>query len=243
MASIDIQTTQNVTISYELASLRDRIIAFVLDQFIIAIACLILISIVGSIAQTEDGIIIGMLGVVMPVYFLYTLLWESLGNGHSPGKLALKLKVIRLDGKQPLFIDYLLRWSFRMVDIWFTLGAVAIIMINTSRRGQRLGELMSNTIVVKSRPGMDIGLRDILSIKSIQDHEPKYPGIRAIREEDMLLVKQVIDRYQRFGNEAHRIAIHETAERLSYLLELDKTPDDKLKFLKDCIKDYIVLTR
>jgi len=243
LASIDIQTTQNVTISYELAGLRDRIIAFLLDQFILWITILILSSMIGLIAQTQSGIEVALMVVILPVFFLYSLAWEVLANGQTPGKMVLKIKVIRLDGDQAMFIDHLLRWSFRMIDIWFTLGSIAAIMINTSRNNQRLGGMMSNTIVVKSKPSLDINLKSILKIQSLSDHEPLYPAIRNVREEDMLLIKQVIERFQKLGNEAHREAMKETAERIAYLLELDKTPSDHSNFLKNCIKDYIVLTR
>ena len=42
MQTIDITTTQNVTIQYELASLRDRIVAFVIDALILGVSLLIL---------------------------------------------------------------------------------------------------------------------------------------------------------------------------------------------------------
>ena len=42
MRTIDITTTQKVTIEYELASLRDRIIAYLMDQLIL-IACLLVL--------------------------------------------------------------------------------------------------------------------------------------------------------------------------------------------------------
>ena len=42
MKTIDIRTTQNVTIEYELASLRERLLAFFIDLVIVYMAVLII---------------------------------------------------------------------------------------------------------------------------------------------------------------------------------------------------------
>ncbi|MFQ5445816.1 MAG: RDD family protein, partial [Saprospiraceae bacterium] len=103
MASIEIRTTQNVTIEYELASLRDRFFAFFADLVIYYLAYYLLWMILVSVfdgAITQWGIsFIGMLNVVGLLF--YHLLSEVFANGQSLGKKALSLKVVRLDGQEP----------------------------------------------------------------------------------------------------------------------------------------------
>ena len=46
MQTIEITTTQNVTIEYELASMRERILAWLLDLFVVAFGYLLIFQLV-----------------------------------------------------------------------------------------------------------------------------------------------------------------------------------------------------
>lgn len=67
--------------------------------------------------------------------------------------------------------------------------------------------------------------------------------MRHFKEEDMLLIKKTIDRYRNYGNEAHHLALNELTDRVAEELGIDPPRENKIQFLKDLIKDYIVLTR
>lgn len=246
MQTINIQTTQNVTINYELALLRDRILAFILDMVILFAACflLVIIFLVWLLPTLNVNISEEVWYLfIAPVYTFYTLAMESLCNGQTVGKMALQIKVIRVDGKQASFIDYLLRWSFRLLDIWFSFGALATVLISSSPRSQRLGDIVANTAVVKSSPKLFVSLKDVLKINTKDTYEPVYPMVRNFKEADVLLMKQTLERYKQFRNEAHREALSMLVEKLTALLELPQPPADKEKFVRTVIKDYIVLTR
>jgi uncharacterized RDD family membrane protein YckC len=242
MKSIDIRTTQNVTISYELASVRDRILGFVLDSIFKTILLLILYWLFLALFnyRTENYF---ELIVVLPVSTFYTLVFEVLWNGQTPGKRLLKIKVIKLDGKQPGFYDYLIRWTFRILDCALSVGIVGVILIISTEYAQRLGDLTSNTTVVRVDGRLAITLKDILRIDSRQSYVPRYPQISQFREEDILLIKLTIDRYQKHENDAHKKAILLLCEKICKQLGIDIGSEDKVIFLKTLIKDYIVLTR
>lgn len=244
MRTIDIRTTQNVTISYEIASLRDRILAFVIDLLVL-IGLTIVLSLIGGMIATEDSDLAELffLLVVAPSLVFYTFVFESLNNGRTLGKLAMRLKVVKLDGKQLNNYDYLLRWCFRIVDIWFSLGSLAAILNSSSDHGQRLGGLVSNSTVVRISPNFRVTLAEILKINTMENYEPMYPGVRQFREEDMLLIKQSIERYSKYKNQAHKEAIFELVDVVRQKLGVEEQPKNKIKFLKILIKDYIVLTR
>src|SRR5687768_3235028 len=126
MQTIEINTAQNVPIVYELGGLRDRLLAYLLD-FIIIIGSILIIWIIGLIVMA------GTMGNSIPMYvmivamilvfFFYTPTLEILNNGQTVGKMALKIKVVRLDGQEVTGTDYLIRWMFRMVDIYFSAGS------------------------------------------------------------------------------------------------------------------------
>jgi len=244
MKTIDVKTTQNVTITYELAEVRDRILAFLIDSLIKAVSILVLwwlyllFAFEGGDVETYFVYLI-----IVPISTFYTLFFEILLNGQTPGKKILRIKVIKLDGKQPGFYDYLIRWAFRIIDIALSGGVVGVITVASTEFAQRLGDMSSNSTVVRVSSRMSISLRDILKIDTRQNYVPTYPEISNFREEDILLIKQSIERYNKYRNTAHEHAISMLCENLRQKLGVQDIGADRIKFLKTLIKDYIVLTR
>ena len=109
MDNIKIQTTQNVDIEYELASIGDRILATLLDYlffFGYILLVFLFIALIGS--DIEDNL--WLLVVLFLPILLYDLLCEMFFQGKSFGKMIMKIKVVKLDGTQAGFGAYLLRW-------------------------------------------------------------------------------------------------------------------------------------
>lgn len=242
MRTIEINTTQNVVIQYELATAGERIIAYLVDAAIMG-AFLLLCSISMAFLQTEKTNTYILYLLMAPVFVFYTLVSEWLMNGQSPGKKILKLKVIKLTGKEPTLSDYLLRWSFRMIDIYFSLGAIASILINSTRQAQRLGDVVANTTIARLNPKTIFSLNDVLKIQTRQDYVPSYPQVTQLNESDLLLVKKTIDRYKQFPNNAHSEALIALSKKTAGLLKLPEEPRNHLHFLRTLINDYVVLTR
>lgn len=247
MQNIDIQTTQNVTIAYELASLKDRFVAGLID---LGIVILIVIGIIYSAYLVvgelfgEDGSLL-MIVQFIPIvtYMAYHLISEITANGQSWGKKLMGLKVIRLDGEEAGLSDYLLRAIFHIIDTIFSVGIIAILGVASSQKKQRLGDMTANTTVIKLKTTNRVALADILKINTIHDYEPVYPTIKHFNESDILLVKSALTRYKQYPNQAHKTAIIMMANRFSELLELTEIPKNKLNFLETLLKDYVVLTR
>jgi uncharacterized RDD family membrane protein YckC len=242
MQTIDITTTQNVTIQYELASLRDRIVAFVIDALILGVSLLILNLIYWSAFDSNFELFFTYF-IAIPIGFFYTLAFEYFNDGQTIGKMAIGIKVIKIDGKAPTLGDYLARWGFRMVDIFLSIGSIASLLISSSDKGQRLGDMAANTTLIKIRFNLRFRLEDIERISTLDEYEPLYPQVRQLNEDDMLLIKNVITRIQRYPNNAHLEVLDKLTKDLVLKLDVDKMPQDKVKFLKTLIKDYIVLTR
>jgi uncharacterized RDD family membrane protein YckC len=248
MKSIDIRTTQNVTISYELAAVRDRILAYVVDTLIkllyYTITVLLAIYMMDEMHEYEEDfmIIFGLLVIAPPIAF-YSLFFENVMNGQTPGKRLLKIRVVKLNGKQPEFYDYVLRWSFRLVDLVLSGGVLASILVSSSDHSQRLGDMVSNTTVVRVRDRSPISLADILKIESLSSYEPKYVAIRNFPERDIMLIKNALGRYMSISNTAHMEVLQELADSMAARLKVEERPADVIVFLRTLIKDYVVLTR
>lgn len=245
MRTIEIKTTQNVTITYELAAASDRIIAFIIDglaKLLCAIAALWFFSMMPSSFSEEIGILF-MYFFYVPLFMTPMLIMESTMNGQTLGKRIMRIKVIKLDGRQPVFYDYLLRWCFRIVDIYGTLGISGSVMIASTEYAQRIGDMVSNTTVIRVTDRMKITLKDVLKIDTRMSYEPQYPAVRSFRETDIMLVKAAVERYLKYRNESHRIALEDIKVRMCEKLGIDQMEGDTVLFLRTLIKDYIVLTR
>lgn len=246
MRTTEITTTQNVTIRYELASLRERATAWAIDMGVLLTGLFFLylgMSFVAGDAMGNSTVNNALIVTLMLIFIFYTLVLESNWNGQTVGKRALGLKVMKLDGKQATVVDYTIRWLFRSIDIYFSVGSLGSILISSSSKSQRLGGLLSNTAVVKIKPSDKFTLEDILKINSIENYEPTYPDVRHVSEADMLVVKNTLERAKRYTNNAHRQALRTLAERMTVVLGLPSKPSDDMRFLKTLVSDYVVLTR
>jgi hypothetical protein len=176
------------------------------------------------------------------VFLFYSLAFEVWNNGQSLGKMALRIQVIKTAGGRATFPDYAARWVFRMVDIWFSLGGIASILIASSAKAQRIGDIVANTAVVKLTPKLNLQLKDLLTIHSQDSYKPSYPLAKYLKEEDVLLIKATLDRSKKYNNDAHEEALLLLSTKVSQIIEAQQTGDHR-QFLQTVMKDYVVLTR
>jgi len=240
MNKIEITTTQNVTIEYELSNLIYRAVAFLLDFIILLIGASILSLIIKGIFGNVADIL--MYFTIIPIVFFYSLALEHFNNGQSIGKMALKIRVIKVDGEKTQFLDYAMRWVFRLVDIYGSLGSIAGLGILASSKNQRLGDFLANTVVVRIGKTERLKLENLLKLNKMDQYKTTYPQVIKMNEESMLIVKETIERHQNNLNYAHQKALELLINKLEIELDLE-APKNKIQFLKTLLKDYVVLTR
>ncbi len=246
MKNIEIVTSQNVLIEYQLASVGERILAFFIDVALLffLIYLWILVGRIAALGFENDHFMTLFLYGFFPllIVFAYFLLMEGF-TGQTLGKKALNIKVVRLDGQEPMLGDYAIRTLFHLVDVMFTSGLLAVVLVSVSAKRQRVGDMAANTSVVKLNPSSIFNLSDILKIDSLESYEPIFPQVLLLKEDDMLLVKSVLARYRMYQNEAHANIVIETVRHLVTVLDIKEYPRDNISFLNNILKDYIVLTR
>jgi len=225
-------TTQNVLIDYPIAGLFDRILAFLLD-FLIWIAYFVLaFSIFGALNFLSTWL---MILLYFPLFF-YHLIFEIAMNGQSPGKRALGIRVVRLDGDSPTIANYILRWILWPVDVLFS-GSVAITFILLTQQGQRLGDIAAGTTVIKmTTPGLLKGQEIIQALQ--QDYQPQFPQVVHLSDQDISLIKEAVAFNMELGNTRPMEVISEKIRRLHGI----HTDMPVLTFLNTVLKDYHYLT-
>ena len=243
MRRIEIITPQNVPIQYQLANVRERALAFAFDLMILSFISLFLFLVLMIFTSDNDARLTAFYIGVFPVLTFYTLFCELVMNGQTPGKRVMRIRVIKLTGSNLTLSDYLLRWLFRWLDIWVSFGAVAALQVSSSVKGQRVGDVLADTSVVRQRADYVVSLKDLLSIKTKSGHDISYPLVNSLKEEEMLLVKQVIDRFRKFRNDSNKEILKETAKAVAERLGLQKYPGNAMEFLQEVLVEYVTVTR
>lgn len=233
MNTIEIATAHNIVFRYELASTIQRVLAFIVDTFIL----IVFSTLVGNLLRSMPTI--SFLFVTL-IWGFYHLVFEVFNQGQSPGKMLVKLRVVTLKGGTPTPYDYLLRWVFRMIDILGSFGSLAIIMISSSERNQRVGDILAQTTVISLQSDLGItleGLNDFTKVENI-----KYPGVTRYNDDDMLFLKVSLNRYISNPSENNKEVLTTITDRFIHDLELTNV-SYSIDFLKQILSEYIVLTR
>lgn len=236
MDNFQIETAQNVNIVQNVAGIGERILAYIVDGLIITIYVIFIVIIFANFSLEEDFLILLAVTIGLPV-FLYHLLWETFWNGRSPGKAAMKLRVVKLDGTPPAFSNYLIRWLLRIVDISMTSGAVAVVTILFTGKGQRLGDIAATTTVITEK--QTIGIAQTLVMDLPETYQPTYPQVTVFTDTEMQTIKNLYQDAKYNGN--HNVILKLSKRVASVMgVEAQETP---LAFLQTVVKDYNYYTQ
>jgi uncharacterized RDD family membrane protein YckC len=173
-----------------------RALAFMLDLLFCA-----LILIVGSLLLFFMGMFMGFTGVYVLgglgmlmffiVYWGYFVLFEVLRKGQTPGKKSLGLRVVRSTGARVGWGAGFLRNLLRFADMMPLFGAqlMGFYLFGTTsclatRRFQRLGDLIADTVVIYDRQEIREGL-----LKSRSPIAPERPPLLLTREEEQAFIE------------------------------------------------------
>ncbi len=236
MDNFQIETAQNINIVQHVAGLGERILAYLIDGLIMFTYILAVSFVFYNLNVDSGQELVISLTIVLPI-FLYLLLWEMLWNGRSPGKAALGLRVVKLDGTRPTFSNYFLRWLLRIVDITISSGSLAIVSILLNGKGQRIGDIAATTTVITERPPLDIS--QIVLTEIPVDYVPKYPQVTVFSDGEMQTIKNIFVQARTNGN--HNVIL-KLADRVAKVMEIqfEETP---MVFLDRIVKDYNYYTQ
>ena len=189
MENIKIQTTQNVDIEYELASIGDRILATLLD-YLFFLTYFLLILLIAALTKYVIFKSIAVISLLSLPILLYDLLCETFFQGKSFGKMIMKIKVVKLDGTQANFGAYLLRWLLRGIDTRIFGGAIALIAVLVNGKGQRIGDMAAGTTVIKMKTKVTI--HDTILNKVKPEYTLFFPEVAKLSDTDIAIIKDVM---------------------------------------------------
>ncbi|MFM7430603.1 MAG: RDD family protein [Flammeovirgaceae bacterium] len=186
MQTISFRTTQNVFIQYPLASVGDRILGYLIDQLIFVVYVFIVIAIAQSIDMEQIWLLIALLSIP---YILYRLLFEIFMNGQTPGKRAMQIKVVRINGTPATVGDYVLRWIFGLIELNIASGVIAMLSVIIGGKGQRLGDLVAGTTVFKLIEQRQATAQEVF-VSPENNYEVSFPQAVQLNPSDIELIQR-----------------------------------------------------
>lgn len=154
---LDLATSQNVVVELPLAGLGTRIVAAIIDTLIIYFVYIffIIVANISNIFEYMEHLPDWAIALLIICIFILTWgyfpLFEYRGNGATPGKKMMKIRV-RMDNGSPLTLSAtLVRNLLRVVDALPNMYAVGVIAIIASKKNKRLGDMVAGTVVISDQ--------------------------------------------------------------------------------------------
>jgi uncharacterized RDD family membrane protein YckC len=196
----------------------------------------------------------------------YHLLSELLLNGQSVGKKIMGLRVVNENGGRPSVGQFIMRWIIRTSDFaLFVLLLLAIeasdkggstreleflkhfaaaiglllldvVLVNTSKKRQRLGDMLAHTILIRTKQEGDI--HETIFQEVHQDYVPSFPQVMQLSDRDINALKGILDSARR----KHDYNMAEVAsEKIKNHLNIQASLS-AFDFLEILLKDYNYLS-
>lgn len=249
MATAKLDTSFNIELDFTIAPFPRRLLAWLLDLMVCWLYVKVMASLFGIASYFIFTSQYDLKGILISLPVLgYHLIWETLMNGMSPGKMAVQLQVITATGGQPSLSQYLLRWMFRILDFplliagligagelpwWlFPLSFSGLACVILTPRSQRLGDLVAGTILIDRRKR--VSWEDTVFTELDAAHQPAYPQVMQLSDRDVNTLKSIIDNVRKKKDDALARRI---AERIKAKLLIETRQTD-IEFLETLLKDY-----
>lgn len=193
-------TPEAVVLDLPTATVPSRVTAFALDLVIqgvllsvVALGTLPLERVAGWLPEVVLAF------SVVGVLFAYPAAWESTWRGRTPGKAAVGLRVVTVEGAPVRFRHAALRAMLGLVDFWLPPGgAVAVLSILGSARHQRLGDVVAGTLVLHDRQPVTTAVAPLWHVAApeLEPYVDRLAG--AVPPDQLLLIRSFLLRQARY---------------------------------------------
>ncbi|MFP9113792.1 RDD family protein [Flavobacterium sp. RHBU_3] len=245
MAQLSITTTQNVNINFNTAGPGERVLASIIDigiiwaYYIVIIVLIINSSALGGLLDSTDQWVQWAVYTIIGLPpFLYSLLFETFMEGQSPGKRILKIKVIKIDGYQAGFSDYLIRWIFRTVEVSPPMGIIGLITMIINKEDRRLGDLAAGTAVISLKNNVNISHTILRELSD--SYVPVYPLVIKLSDNDVRIIK---DTYEASYRQADFAMMQKLQDKIEAVTGIKAVGTSSTAFVDTVLKDYNYYTQ
>lgn len=243
------------------ALLIDLLIQF----FYFRIAIYIFFSIIQSSDLTNEDTLYDIYWMRY-VFFLpilvYHLVLEITMNGQSIGKRIMGIRVVNENGGRASVSQFLIRWLLRVSDVgilvliitmalyqnfgdtektimtllMFGFFIADIVLVVSSKKGQRIGDILARTILIKTKTKASI--EETVFQEVADSYTPSFTQIMQLSDRDINAIKSILETARRKGD--YNMAAQASDKIKSHLkIESSLSPFDFLDLL---LKDYNYLS-
>ena len=180
-------------------------------------------------------------------------------NGQSLGKKITGIRVVNENGGQPSIGKFVIRWLIRTSDFmalviiimavsssdlqafWqigipLALFITDVILVNASKKNQRLGDMLAHTLLIRTEEKHSI--RDTVFLNIADNYVPSFPQVMQLSDRDINSLKGIIDT----SRKRHDYNLAEMASnKIRNHLRIETTLPP-LEFLEVLLKDYNYLS-
>jgi len=244
-----LQSPEKVEIRYEIAGLGSRALAAVLDDLLVLVTVGIVGVLLALLEETtqaisslltvigEGWLIAGLIFFAYVLWFAYYMGFEIFWSGQTPAKRAFGLRVMMLTGAPVTPTAVLIRELVRLVDAFplCLIGYnVAGMLAFFSPYGQRLGDMLAGTFVVKERRTPAPTLEQISSMSDTPHPlEVHLPLLLPLSPSEYRALRAFLDRREQFSQAAReRLA----TELYRKLVEAGTLPDPPPAAVEDLLE-------
>lgn len=242
MSTIEIDTTQNVSIRFQAANVLERILSRIIDGIVATTflyACFLPLGLFGVFDSGESTVwlLITYAVAVFVLVFFYPFLMESIFNGQTLGKMAMNTRVVRMDGTEPSIGNYAVRFLIGVFEVTMTFGVLAAVVCLVSKSGQRLGDMAAGTLVV--RKARKVTLAQVGMVADTPDRTIVYHSAGSLAPADVEVLKEVLHEAKTSNRTPDATQILLEAAKKRFEVVLGETSDDEAPiFLRNVLADY-----
>ena len=231
---LSIETPEGVVFSFELATPVSRALAWAVDSAAIILADMVVGEIASFVAKVsaDVGTAISVVGFFV-ISVVYAIVLEWRWRGQTIGKRLFGLRVIDVNGLRLQLPQIALRNLLRVIDMlpfFYLVGGLAAIF---SRKAQRLGDMVANTIVTRERKAEVPDLERIAPVKynSLTGQPHLAARLRSlVTPEAAALAVRAVSLRDHYEARARVVMFRELAAHFRSLVEF---PDEAVENLTD----------
>jgi uncharacterized RDD family membrane protein YckC len=246
-----LQSPEKVEIRYEIAGLGSRALAAVLDDLLVLTIVAVVGALLALLEETtqaisnlltvigEGWLIAGLIFFAYILWFAYYMVFEIFWNGQTPAKRAFGLRVMMLTGAPVTPTAVLIRELVRLVDAfplcivgYNVAGALAFF----SPYGQRLGDMLAGTFVIKERRTPAPTLEQLNPVSEAPHPLEVYlPPLLPISPSEYRALRAFLDRREKFAQSAREQLAQELYRRLAEAGALPDPPPAAIEGLLEAV--------
>ncbi|NTX03509.1 RDD family protein [Myxococcus sp. CA040A] len=194
-----VATPERVALSLPVAGIGYRCLAWLVDASLLFFFWVVAYFVFTLLVSDVLGVFQGLSGVgqtllvvgIFATQWLYWTLGEVFFHGQTPGKRALRIRVVRLDGSPVGLYESAVRNLCRAVDFLPGVYAAGCISMLLTPHHRRLGDLLAGTVLVREER---IDLDKYTATRAPEAGAPSPKATRALTPDEVELVLAFLTR-------------------------------------------------